>query len=232
MAKGDHTDLFMIFKDDRGRPIEGQSTSELTSSDQISKGLLKGFTAKHIFEIDSFSLSANSDEKDEAEIRKDIEKQNAKPAKPAPGAKPTATTPMSVKEINDEVKKRLAQQKGPPVREVTFKRSVDSSSGPFLSNLIIGQGYESASLVKRKATGGKTAAQADMAGDVYLRIDFGLVLVTDIEWDNDDEEVTENITFICRTINIQYRPQLPNGTLGAIKNGTWTWQTPPPGSTT
>jgi len=50
--------------------------------------------------------------------------------------------------------------------------------------------------------------------------------VTDVEWDDDDTEVSESITFICRTIDIQYRPQLPSGKLGAIKNGKWAWQKP------
>jgi len=237
MAKGDHTDLFMIFKDDKGKLILGESTTDLTSSDQISRDLLKDFTAGNIFEIESFSLSAQNDKKEESEIRKDIARENAHPAKPpsgakpTPGAKPTRTTPMTPQEVNDEVKKRKAQQSGPPVRDVTFKRSVDTSSGAFLTNLVAGKGYQSASLVKRKATGGKTAANKALAGDVYLRIDFEMVLVTSVDWDDDDEEVSESTTFICRKINIQYRPQLPNGELGAIKPGKWEWQVPKPGTT-
>jgi len=45
------------------------------------------------------------------------------------------------------------------VREITFKRSVDASSAAFMSNLVAGRGYESASLIKRKSTGGKTDAK-------------------------------------------------------------------------
>jgi len=48
MAKGDHTDLYMIFKDDMGRLIQGESTAELGSSDQSRKNLLKDFNSgKH-----------------------------------------------------------------------------------------------------------------------------------------------------------------------------------------
>ena len=71
---------------------------------------------------------------------------------------------------------------------------------------------------------GKTEKQKLVAADVYLRIDFDLVLVTKVDWSDDDAEVGEDTSFICRKITIKYRPQLPDGTLGAIKSGGWEWQ--------
>jgi hypothetical protein len=61
---------------------------------------------------------------------------------------------------------------------------------------------------------------------VHLRIDFDTVLVTKVDWSDDNEEVKEDCTFICRKIFIQYRPQLPNGKLGAVVSGTWEWKPP------
>jgi hypothetical protein len=225
MAKGDHSDLFMIFVDSSGVPVPGESTAELTSSDLVSQGLLKGFTPGCVFEIDRFTLSAEADDQDETEIRQSIAKENARPAAAVKGAaKPRPV--MTPAEISKEVADRLKKQSGPPVKEISFSRSVDSSSGPLLRNIAVGKGYQSAALIKRKATGGMTADEAEVAGDVYLRIDFDYVLVTEVEWEDDDEEVKEDCKFICRKISIQYRPQLPNGRLGAIIPGGWEW-TPP-----
>jgi type VI protein secretion system component Hcp len=224
MAKsGDHSDLFMVFLDDRGKPLHGLSSTDMNSSDQISKQLLDGFTPGKVFEIDSFSMSAQSDDKSPAEIRSDIVKQNAKAAKtpPAKGQKPTPV--MAPGDLTNEVNKQVAAQKGPPVKEITFKRSVDTSSQDFLTNVSIGKGYQRATKTTPKATGGKNDQQKEIAADVYLRIDFDLVLVTKVDWSDDDEEVTEDISFICRKITITYRPQLPDGTLGATLQGLWEW---------
>ena len=74
--------------------------------------------------------------------------------------------------------------------------------------------YDSATLIKRKAAGGSPRARCSCAW-----ISIG-VLVINVDWSNDDE-VEETCHFICRSVTISYRPQLPDGSLGAIVSGFW-----------
>jgi type VI protein secretion system component Hcp len=222
MAKGDHSDLFMTFLDFGGTPIKGESRANLTSNDQISKALLKGFESPNVFEIETFSFSASADDTDPSEIRSAIEKENSQPGKQTKGAPPTPR--MTPAQMAQEVKDRLNRQSGPPVREITFTRSVDSTSSYFMKNIVVGKGFQRASLIKRKSAGSHTDSGGLAAGDVHLRIDFDTVLVTKVDWSDDNEEVKESCTFICRKISIQYRPQLPNGKLGAVVPGSWEWK--------
>src|ERR1700722_18603481 len=151
MAKGDHTDLYMTFVDSGGNRVPGESRADLTSSDQISKTLLDGFTLGFVFEIERFTLAAQADDPDANEIRSSIEKENRQPGKPVKGAPPTPT--MTPAQMAHEVKSRLDKQNGPPVREVNFTRTVDTSSGFFMGNIVAGKGYKKATLIKRKSAG-------------------------------------------------------------------------------
>jgi type VI protein secretion system component Hcp len=224
MAKGDHSDLYMTFVDSTGARIPGESRGNLTSSDTTSKTLLSGFDPGFVFEIESFSFSAQADDTDPNEMRGAIEKENTQPGKPVKGAPPTPR--MTPAQMAQEVKSRLDKQTGPPVREITFTRSVDTPSGYFMGNIVAGKGYKKATLIKRKSAGSRTSDGGMAAGDVHLRIDFDMVLMTKVDWSDDNEEVKETCTFICRKISIQYRPQLPNGKLGAVVSGGWEWKPP------
>jgi len=224
MAKGDHTDLYMIFVDSAGKPVSGESRADLTSTDPTSKALRKGFDHNCVFEIERFTLSAEAPEPDEDEIRSSIMKQNQQTGKQAKGAPPPVV--LLQPQVDQEVQNRLKTAKGPPVREINFTRTADSSSGAFMKTIAAGKGYQSATLIKRKSADIHTAAGKAAAGDVYLRIDFYTVLVTKVDWSDDNEEVKEDCSFICKKIFIQYRPQLPNGKLGAVVSGTWEWKQP------
>jgi type VI protein secretion system component Hcp len=222
MAKGDHTDLYMTFMDSGGTRIRGESRADLTSNDSISQKLLDGFTPDYTFEIERFSFSAQADDTDATEIRSAIEKENRQPGKPVKGAPPTPT--MTPAQIAQEVKSRLDRQNGPPVREINFSRTIDTASKDFLGHIAVGKGFKRATLIKRKSAGSRAADGSMAAGDVHLRIDFDTVLVTKVDWSDDNEEVKEDCTFICRKISIQYRPQVPNGKLGAVVPGSWEWK--------
>jgi type VI protein secretion system component Hcp len=104
---------------------------------------------------------------------------------------------------------------GVQVQPMSFKRSIDRASISLLQYCINCTTFDSVTLVKRKATGGPAA------GEPYLRMDFtGGVLIIEASWSN-DEPVTEDCKFISRAISVQYRPQLPDGTLGIIRHGSW-----------
>ena len=59
---------------------------------------------------------------------------------------------------------------------------------------------------------------------VHLRVRYSFVwissvcLLTSVDW-SDDDEVEENCTFICRSVVVSYKPQLPDGTLGGTISG-------------
>jgi type VI protein secretion system component Hcp len=97
---------------------------------------------------------------------------------------------------------------------VTFTRTIDKSSAYFLQNCIDCEGYDRVILIKRKPVG-KLAA-----GEPFLRFDFSNVLMVSVDWSNDDE-VEETCQFIFRAVTISYRPQLPDGSLGAVVPAFW-----------
>lgn len=92
---------------------------------------------------------------------------------------------------------------------VTFSRRIDSGSMILMQNFLDVLYYDRVILIKRKAVGGASA------GETFLRYDFSNVLVVSMDW-GDDDEVEETCRFICRAVTISYRPQLPDGSLGAI----------------
>ena len=46
------------------------------------------------------------------------------------------------------------------------------------------------------------------------------MLLINIDWSEDDE-VKEDVEFIARSVTINYRPQLPDGSLGASIQAFW-----------
>jgi hypothetical protein len=256
MAGEDHTDLFMKFHDVHDRPVVGESRAELSSNDAVTRQLLQGFLNQKFFEIDSFSMSAQVDDRDVNEMCRDIKRENERAIKdyeersrtssgqrdeasstpwraavPRRAAGPLAgghrlslqRPPLkSHDDILREAKTQLDRAaKGSPVKEITFTRQVDIASKAFATGLKLGHGYQSAALIKRKGAGSKDDAGKDISGNVFLRIDFEQVLVTSLDWSDDEGEIKETCKFICKKIIVKYRPQLPSGKLGSIKMGQW-----------
>jgi len=212
MAAGDSSDILMKFvlkkKGEREGPIEGESSTELVIAGEQRSNLLAGFKKKFMFEIDSFNFSVG--------INDD---SGAAPARPgqnpaAHGAAPRGTPAAPQGGFQAWRSGRPHKDYPVTVQPITFSRPIDRASNLLLQHCIACTSFESASLVKRKAAG--TAA----AGEGYLRMDFTGVLITEIEWSN-DEPIKETCKFISRAITVRYRPQLPDGTLGIIRLGFW-----------
>jgi type VI protein secretion system component Hcp len=91
----------------------------------------------------------------------------------------------------------------------SFSRSIDRASPIFFEKCCNSTTFDSATLVKRISPGG-----VDRPPVGYLRIDFGKVLITGITWD-DGDVVKEKCEFICREMQIRYRSQQADGTIGA-----------------
>ena len=97
---------------------------------------------------------------------------------------------------------------GVQLNEISITRQIDIASMVLMKCCIGTQGFDSASIVKRRAAGGSMEA-----GQAYLRFDFDGVLITKIDW-TDQHVVQEKITFITRGLEVMYRPQMADGTLG------------------
>jgi len=101
------------------------------------------------------------------------------------------------------------------IQPVGFTRIFDMASIALFTALVASQTLDSVTVVKRKAAGSKNA------GEIYLRLDFNKVLLTSLDWSEKQDAVTEVGSFIYRELEVQYRPQRPDGTLGAIIPSSW-----------
>lgn len=203
---GDSSDLIMKFVLN-GAPIAAESTTQLSSREGSGNPLLIGFRKGGMFEVDRFTFRAGTQDDDSAG-------NNAAPGKSGKGGKPQAN-PNANSQLGYKAWRAGKDIKYPvDLQPVSFTRSVDSASQVLIQNCIDCVSYDHATLIKRKAAGGTAA------GEVFLRLDFIGVLVTGVEW-SDDSLVSETCHFICRSVVISYRPQLPDGTLGAVTSGFW-----------
>ena len=215
MATGDATDLIMKFVY-KGSPITGECITNVLPPEAAPNELAKGFSPGSQFEIDRFTLKAGLSDPSSPGA--------ANPA--APGAKGTAAT-----KGHGTAKPAVAHSNTPgkggsntgfrpgktypvDIQPVSFTRSIDASSTTLIQKCIDCETFDSATLIKRKAAG------SDATGEIFLRLDFLDVLVIAVDWSNDDE-VQETCQFICRSIIISYRPQLPNGQLGGRISTFW-----------
>jgi len=227
MASDDPSDLLMKFMTGGapqtlgGTALAGRSRSALKTVESGGNELLDGFSPGGMFEVHKFSMSASKDGKKkltypntpEGRAEKARDEQRAAQAAQAARAQTAnvpARTPGSV--IMTPVRKDGPPD--PPVHPISFTRSVDFTSSLLMANLISRAGFSSGSMIKRKAAGGPAS------GEVFLRVDFFDVLVTDIDWD-DDDQVEEKVDFICRSLTIRYRPQNQDGTLGNVRQCQW-----------
>jgi type VI protein secretion system component Hcp len=214
MPKGDSSDIMMRFLDQSGHSVVAEGRALLKSSEKENP-LLIGFKNPYVFEIDTFSLTAGrkSDTPDQTGKRSD-------PRTAAHANRSVQTVPLGHKPPH-------AVLSGFPgdLQPTRFTRQIDASSPVLMQKCIDKEVFKRISLIKRRSTGGPAA------GEVFLRLDFIEALLIDVSWSNDDE-VKEECEFVCRRVCINYRPQLPDGTLGAAVPGFWSMvtneTTPPP----
>jgi type VI protein secretion system component Hcp len=213
-----------------GVAIEGESSADIAPPNRTPHKMLRGFHKHRMWEIDSFTFSVGV----EGATPSAMQGNPQQTGQGMPGAAQGGGWPGN---LTREQMAALAQMDpklmrpssigafkswragGAPkypvsVQPISFVRGVDHTSISLMHHCIKSRSFDSATLVKRKAAGGA------IAGEPYLRLDFTGVLVTNISWSNDDP-VQETCKFISRAITVQYRPQLPDGTLGAILHGFW-----------
>jgi type VI protein secretion system component Hcp len=84
---------------------------------------------------------------------------------------------------------------------VSITRRMDISSTTLFDCCKKSFKFKSATILKRKAIGGSV-----LRG--YLRIDFKDVMLTELNWD-DDEVIKETFKFVCREATVQYAMETP-----------------------
>lgn len=90
------------------------------------------------------------------------------------------------------------------------------ASPQIFKKCVSGEHYQTALLSMRKAGGSRAAGQD------FLKYTFGTVFTTKIEWGgSSDEGPEESITFVYGTLQVQYQPQKPDGTLGDLVASGW-----------
>jgi type VI protein secretion system component Hcp len=218
MAAGDSSDILMRIVYNK-QPIPGESRTALNVRGVDSTNhFLKEFKPGEMFEVDSFTFEVDLDDESVqgSKAKADIERKLLLQQHGAsPGTKPSAGARTS--SMGQFLGWRNGQKAGYGIRvpPISFNRPVDKTSMLLLNHFVRRTTFDSAILVKRKATGGPAA------GEPYLRLEFlGGVLLTEVSWQSGDPP-TAACKFISRAINLLYRPQLSDGSLGEPKQGPW-----------
>jgi type VI protein secretion system component Hcp len=244
MAESDSGAILMAFFTLQNQAIEGESTTSVKAADGVAdQQLMTGFAPNKMFEIATFTFSTKLDD-DQAstaeseaiskmgttvdrlggrvqQLEHQIAQRGAGPGRPGLGGG-TGQPSHKLNFARWRASKNDLEFKGRDrrngylvnVQPVTFSRQVDKTSFRLMKYFLSGEPFRSAALVKRKPAGTKAA------GEAFLRIDFQDVLITNIDW-SDDDPVKETVKFISRVIKLQYRPQLPDGSLGDAKQASY-----------
>lgn len=221
MAEQIKSDLLMKFDLSRNDPIPGEVGTQLNLR---RCAMTSGFTEGFMFEVQSFTLKTGlgGEEIDEAQAkqRQEAQKQTKNINKSLQamanklGVKVDNLSDQSQVEFSKFLKGDDNAKYPVDMKPMEFTRSIDKSSVLLLQHCINRRVFDTVSLIKRKAAGGP------VSGEVFLRFDFKQVLIKSIDWD-DGEPIKETCEFVCRSVIINYLPQLPDGTLGAPINTWW-----------
>lgn len=106
----------------------------------------------------------------------------------------------------------------PTFNPFQFSRKIDKSSPDFFRMCCSGKHFKDVVLALRKSTGGSTS------GEVFLRFNFKLCGIKTVAWSgaDGDEAVKEEVTFEYGSVQLQYKPQKPDGSLeSSSKDAGW-----------
>jgi type VI secretion system secreted protein Hcp len=100
----------------------------------------------------------------------------------------------------------------------SITKNIDSASPHLFKTACAGGHYQEVVLYLRRA-GGSSASQS---GSVYLKFNFKLVMIENIEWAHGDPAPAENIKFQYGALSIVYYPQKQSGGLDST-NKKYAW---------
>ncbi len=174
--------------------------------DKVVDRLREGFEPGRYFELQEFSFSAG--------VESSMSDKKKKKKKADPDLAGLGATEAIVQGQQKKLVKR-ATREFVDVQPVEFTRIFDTSSTLLFNAMVNCDTLDSVSVVKRKGAG------TSNSGEIFLRVDFDQVLMTELEWKDTEHVVIETGTFIYRELTIRYRPQKPDGSLGTIIQATW-----------
>ncbi len=219
-----NVDILMMIKDgSTGVPGEGQSL--IDSKDPFTKD----FVAGNFFEIEDFDLGIDLEDSDSSS-KAQAQSPNSSKSHPNQtteqqqkgGKFAKWTQGLTVSTTQGPLSNMFPIQMDP----FSFTRQIDKASPVLFQRCFLTKPFDSAVVVMRKVGGQKYTASAsglsptsNIAAIPFLRIEFSPVLLTAIDWDA-GEVVKEKCKFVCRAINVRYRPQNLDGTYGTVVENT------------
>jgi type VI secretion system secreted protein Hcp len=99
----------------------------------------------------------------------------------------------------------------------TISKQIDSASPYLFHTCCAGGHYQELVLWLRRAGG----SSANQSGVVFLKFNFKLVMIENIEWAHGDPAPTETIKFQYGALSIVYYPQTSGGKIADKKNAMW-----------
>jgi len=202
-------ELFMRMVDMSGNPILAECRTEVTTD---GDDLIPDYFNGEFFAVDDFSFGLNIEDED---ALADAGTAGGAGKSKSSAAAVTAKAPKGKfgkwkSATPDEIKAMKFQLK---MDDLSITRRYDRASPVLFQRCARSEPLQSASLVKRKVVG------SDML-QTFLRYDFKDVLVTHISF-QDADVLKETVQMVFRELKIQYRPQSPDGTMGAIRTVQW-----------
>lgn len=205
-------DLLMKFVQTNGEGVKAEGAATLKKDDR----LLFDFWPGKFFEIEEFSFGLNVEDSEAGGKTLSMPGTPRPPGAPAPVEHATPAVKFAAWRDAKKNSSQVDQITYPVVMDpFSFTRLVDKASPVFFHNCTNSISFASATLVKRKFTGGTLALQA------FLRVDFSDVLITSLDWD-DGHIIKEKCKFICRGVAVQYKRQASDGSLAAPSSAEWT----------
>ena len=203
----------------KGSPVVAEGTAVIGRDDTLAKGFVPG-TKDNRWQGNFFAVT---DYQFQIGLLADTDSD------------PTAVTKQTMDALRESLKNPQAKPKNsqgqfarfmdrPPggsmrayssnLEPVTITKQLDQTSLALFDACIKSTTIDNAVLIKRRGSGFTNLA-------TYLRFEFTDVLITDLNWDEDDV-VKEKITFVCRKAEVQYRMEKFSGELDAVlPKQTW-----------
>lgn len=202
-----NTDVLMRIVAKTGA-MPAESRTEFMA-DKVIDTLRTGFDIGKFCDLSAFKFAAG--------VETGLSKKEKKRAKAASDdqSRPRIERGLEIRQSQANKSVKRGQAEAMDMQPVEFTRVLDTASTLLFQAMTNCETLDEVSIAKRKAAG------TSNAGEIFLRLDFQSVLVTELEWEDKEHVVEETGTFIYRSLTMRYRPQRANGTLGTIIPMTW-----------